>query len=184
MPDDIVIYHNPINGEYTKVLQSAAATCNAYSLFEVSLKPGGGNPMHFHKTFSEEFFAVKGILGIQKGKVMLHLKPGENTIAYPLEKHRFFNNTNEEIIFRVKLSPGQPDFENFLKTLFGLVQQKRTFTANQFPKNIFHIAILYHWGDTHPVNPLILFFSPLAGFIYRIAVTLGIEKRLIEKYCY
>ena len=57
-------YHNPINGEYTKILESAAETEVEYTLLEVSLKPGGGNPIHYHKKFTEEFFAVKGTLGI------------------------------------------------------------------------------------------------------------------------
>jgi hypothetical protein len=34
-------YHNPINGEYTKILESSAETGGAHTLFEVSLTPGG-----------------------------------------------------------------------------------------------------------------------------------------------
>ena len=57
-------YYNPLNGEYTKILESSADTGGAYSLLEVSLLPGGGNPVHYHTRFTEEFFAVKGRLAL------------------------------------------------------------------------------------------------------------------------
>ncbi|WP_294824347.1 hypothetical protein [uncultured Flavobacterium sp.] len=59
------IYHNPVNGEYARILQSSEDTGGEYSLLEVSLSPGGGNPLHYHTQFTEEFIAVKGNLGLQ-----------------------------------------------------------------------------------------------------------------------
>src|SRR5690606_2117017 len=108
-------------GEYTKILESAADTNGEYSHLEVCLKPGGGNPPHYHKKFTEEFFAVKGLLGLQYEKEDLHLQPGENRLVPIGTVHRFFNDTDEEIIFRIILRKGQPGFENFIKSLFGLV---------------------------------------------------------------
>jgi len=176
-------YHNPINGEYTTILESAADTNGAYTHFEVSLSPGGGNPLHYHTGFTEEFTAVKGNLGLQLGKKTLYLQPGESALVPVYSYHRFFNDGNEPIIFRVKLTKGQPDFENFLKVMFGLVNDGRTMTKNQVPKNIYHIAVAYKWGDTHLTNPLFKVFSPLVLLLYRRSVKLGIEKQLLEKYC-
>lgn len=176
-------YHNPINGEYTTLLQSAAETNGAYTFFEVSLTPGGGNPLHYHKGFSEEFTAVKGVLGLQLGRKKFHLQPGETALVPPLAHHRFFNDTDQTIVFRVKLSPGQPGFENFLKAMFGLVNDGLTITKNQVPKNIYHIAIMFRWGDTHFSNPAAKVIAPLFGLLYKTAVKKGVEQRLLEKYC-
>lgn len=178
-----VTYHNPINGEYTKILESSADTNGAYTHFEVSLTPGGGNPVHFHTRFTEEFIAVKGILGLKSGRETLYLKPGESAVVPPLKHHRFFNSGDEVIIFRVKLTNGQPDFENFLKAMFGLVNDGKTITKNQIPKNIYDIAVMYKWGDTHLANPVFKLFSPLAGWLYRLAVKKGTERKLLSKYC-
>lgn len=176
-------YHNPINGEYTTILQSATDTGGALTHFEVSLTPGGGNPLHYHKGFTEEFIAVKGKLGLQRGKKKLYLNPGETALVKPNEHHRFFNDTTETIVFRVKLTPAQPDFENFLKAMFGLVNDRRTVTKKQVPKNIWHIAVMYHWGDTHFSHPAAKFIAPLFGLFYKRAVKKGVEQHLLEKYC-
>ena len=176
-------YHNPINGEYTTILESSGDTNGAYTHFEVSLAPGGGNPLHYHTKFTEEFFAVKGLLGLQKGKTIVHLKPGESALVPVGSHHRFFNDATEPIIFRVKLTKGQPDFENFLKAMFGLVNDGRTITKNQIPRNIYHIAVVFKWGDTYLTNPLFKLFSPLVLLFYKRAIKLGAERDLLERYC-
>ncbi len=175
------IYYNPVNGEYTKILESSAATNGSYSLLEVCLKPGGGNPMHYHTRFTEEFIAVQGTLSLGYNKEILHLNPGESQLVSIGTVHRFFNASEEDIIFRIVLRSGQEDFENFIKILFGLVQDKRT-TKRQIPKNIFHAALLLKWGDTHLKNPFFYLLTPFANGIYKLAVKRGIDKKLLEQY--
>jgi quercetin dioxygenase-like cupin family protein len=181
--DNSKIYHNPINGEYTKILESSAETAGEYTHFEVKLMPGGGNPLHFHTKFSEEFIAVEGKLGLITSGKRVYLQSGENAVVEPFTKHRFFNDTNEPIIFRVILRKGQPGFERFLKVMFGLVNDEMTMTKNQVPKNIYHLAVVYHWGDTHLVNPLNGIAAPVLKLLYRYAVKFGIDLKLIDKYC-
>lgn len=176
------IYYNPINGEYTKILTSSADTNGEFSLLEVSLKPGGGNPMHYHTRFTEEFFAVKGLLGLRYEAETLHLKPGESRLVPIGVEHRFFNDTDEEIIFRIILREGQPGFENFIKGLFGLVNDSQT-TKKQTPLNPFYAVTLLNWGDTHLKNPFFRILSPLSKFGYKISKMLGFERKLLLKYC-
>ncbi|RZJ63975.1 MAG: cupin domain-containing protein [Flavobacterium sp.] len=171
-----------MNGEYTKILESAADTNGEYSLMEVMLKPGGGNPMHYHTRFTEEFFAVEGKLGLGYGKETFYLKPGENKLVPIGAVHRFFNNTDSDIVFRVVLRKGQPDFEKFLKVMFGLVNDGKTVTKNQVPTNIYNIGLLYVWGDTHIDNWLFRLISPLARLFYKSAIRRGVDKKLLEKY--
>lgn len=176
-------YYNPINGETTTLLTTAEASGGTLTQFEVSLSPGGGNPLHYHKGFTEEFTAVKGKLGLRLGRKKLYLNPGETAIVPAYTHHRFYNDTDQTIVFRVNLTPAQPGFENFLKAMFGLVNDGRTVTKNQIPKNIYHTAIMYHWGDTHFSNPLAKVIAPLFGMLYKTAVKKGIEQQLLEKYC-
>ena len=175
-------YYNPVNGEYTKILESAADTNGEYSHLEVCLKPGGGNPPHYHKKFTEEFFAVKGLLGLQYEKEDLHLQPGENRLVSIGTVHRFFNDTDEEIIFRIILRKGQPGFENFIKSLFGLVNDGKT-TKRQTPKNPLYAALLLKWGDTHLKNPFFYLLTPFAGMAYFLAKVTGADTRLKNRYC-
>lgn len=176
-------YYNPVNGEQTIILESSGQTNGAYTFFEVCLKPGGGNPLHYHTKFTEEFFAIKGQLGLQQGKNTVRLQPGESQLVPIGSSHRFFNDTNAQIIFRVRLTKGQPGFENFLKVMFGLVNDGKTITKNQIPKNIYHIAVVFVWGDTHLAHPLFRLFTPLVKLFYKRAVKLGIDKKLQEQYC-
>lgn len=175
-------YYNPLNGEYTKILESSADTNGAYSLLEVLLMPGGGNPPHYHTRFTEEFFAVQGSLGLLYEKDTVYLEPGENRLVPIGIEHRFFNDGTEPIIFRIVLRSGQPGFENFIKALFGLVNDGKT-TKNMIPKNLLYGAALLHWGDTHIKNVYFYIFSPLAAFAYRVAKAAGAEKKLLERYC-
>ena len=178
---DNVTYYNPVNGEYTKIIESANATNGVHSLLEVLLKPGGGNPLHYHTRFTEEFIATKGVLSIDYDDETLHLEPGESKLVPIGTKHRFYNTTKNDIVFRIILRSGQPDFENFIKVLFGLVRDGKT-TAKQIPKNIFYAALLLHWGDTHLKNFLFRVIVPFAAFVRRIAIIRGIDKKLLDKY--
>lgn len=180
--DDAKTYYNPINSEYTKILKSAADTNGEYSLLEVSLMPGGGNPMHYHTRFTEEFFAIKGSLGLRYEKDTLHLEPGQSKLVPIGIEHRFFNDSDEPIIFRIILRSGQPGFENFIKALFGLVNDGKT-TKAMVPKNVLYGSTLLFWGDTHIKNIFFYLFTPLAALGYRIAKITGAEKKLLAKYC-
>lgn len=175
-------YYNPINGEYTRILESSEDTNGAFSLLEVNLMPGGGNPVHYHTRFTENFFAVKGRLGLRYDKDIVYLEPGQSRLVPIGVEHRFFNDTDEPIIFRIILRSGQPGFENFIKGLFGLVNDGKT-TKNMVPKNPYYAVILLKWGDTHLKNAFFYLFTPFALIAYYLAVKLGREKKLLDKYC-
>ncbi len=85
--------------------------------------PEGGNPLHYHKTYSETFTAIEGDLGLRLGKKNTKiLKPGETHTVEPMSLHSFFNPTQKEIKFNVKIEPGHTGDENSLRILYGLLQ--------------------------------------------------------------
>src|SRR5271156_2669876 len=67
---------------YNKVMQDqgiiekyGVETNGKYTRCRVTVKPGGGVPLHYHAAFTETFWPVKGTLGIVLGNKTLHLKP-------------------------------------------------------------------------------------------------------------
>ena len=138
--------------------------------------------MHFHYNFTEEFEAVEGVLCLIADGKKIQLKPAEKLTVAPRISHKFYNPSEETIIFRVKLFPGQPDFENFIKTVFGLVNDGKTW-KNQIPKNPLQAAVVFKWGDTHLANYLFRKGEPLLNKLYEKAVKNGIEAELKNKYC-
>ncbi|PZR21214.1 MAG: cupin [Flavobacterium psychrophilum] len=180
--DNVKTYYNPLNGEYTKILKTSADTLGEYSLLEVNLIPGGGNPPHYHTRFTEEFIAAEGKLGLLYNKDILYLEPGESRLVPIGIEHRFFNDGSEPIIFKIILRTGQPGFENFIKALFGLVNDGKT-TKSMIPKNPLYGATLLHWGDTHLKTLYFRLFTPLAKLAYWLAKRTGTEQRLLDSYC-
>src|SRR5687767_11944226 len=100
------LFENPIIKDTVILLECSLETNGAYTLLEVELEPGGGNDLHYHTSFREEFTAIEGILSIGLKKRQLHLKPGEKTVAGINQIHRFYNSTSKTIRFEVKLVPG------------------------------------------------------------------------------
>jgi mannose-6-phosphate isomerase-like protein (cupin superfamily) len=89
--------------------------------------PNGGNPLHSHKTYSETFTAIDGELGVKLGKNKTKiLKPGESYTVEAMALHSFFNPTEKEIKFNVKMNPGHTGFENSIRIIYGL--------AGDYPK--------------------------------------------------
>ena len=74
--------------------------------------PKGGNPLHYHKTYSETFTAIDGALGLKLGrKDTMILSAGETHTVEPISLHSFFNPTDKEIKFNIKLRPGHLDLK-------------------------------------------------------------------------
>lgn len=176
------IYLNPITKEKATILKTSQETGGAFTLIEVELQPDGGNPIHYHKRFTEHFFPKKGSLGVHyKGQELL-LKPGEDFKVPINDLHRFYNPTDHAIIFQARLEPGQPGFEKFMAVLFGLVRDGKTFSSNQIPYNPFYAALLLKWGDTHVDSLAFKVMTPLIKMAVGIAEILGIDKQLESRY--
>lgn len=62
--------------------KTSADTGGEYTELEISLEPKGGNPLHFHKSYTELFTAVKGRLGMELlGEMIIILRPGESYLV-------------------------------------------------------------------------------------------------------
>ena len=120
------VIENPLIKDRVTFLETAAETNGKFTLVQVELAPDGGNELHYHKTFDETFTVVEGVLGIQLGKEIFHLKKGESATAPVGSLHRFFNpSATEKVVFNVllqvlddgRLTDGQGRTVDFRNTL-------------------------------------------------------------------
>ena len=173
---------NPDIGDKVWFIQTARETDNKFTLVEVELAPGGSNPLHYHKSYSETFFVLKGNLGVTIGREEMVLKEGEAFTVPAYKPHRFFNpSTSESTCFSVKLEPGSTGFENALQMLYGLANDKGT-NGKGIPKNIFDMSLFITWGDTNMPGFLSM-IQPLFGLFSRIATKRGRATELFNRYC-
>jgi mannose-6-phosphate isomerase-like protein (cupin superfamily) len=173
---------NPIIKDTVTFLQTSEETNGKMTEAEITLMPGGGNPLHYHKTYSETFKAIDGELGLKLGKNNSRtLKPGESYTVAPMTLHSFFNPTAKEIKFNVRLNPGHTGFENSLRIIYGLASDGLT-AKNTIPRSIKHTAIIVSMSDMN-LPGLFTFLFPVLRFIAKRAKTNGEQQELIDRYC-
>jgi mannose-6-phosphate isomerase-like protein (cupin superfamily) len=173
------VFENPKIKDKVTLLKSSQETNGAYTLLEVELEPGGGNPLHYHTSFIEEFRAVEGNLGIGLPKKQLYLKPGETTRAIPNQIHRFFNPGATPIRFEVKLIPGAAHFEKGLAIGYGLAGDGLT-NKKGIPTKLDHLAVLLELTDTRLTGFIALVLPYLlrrAKRARRKGVLIDLEKK-------
>lgn len=175
------VFENPLIKDKVTIVESPAETGGRYMLLEVELQPKGGNELHYHTDFSEEFIPVKGELGVGLGKEKLLLRPGQQVKAAINQRHHFFNPGNSPICFHVKIEPANEGFLQALKIMYGLAEDGLA-TKKGLPKKMDHLALLVEMSGTRPVG----FISLLLPFLLRRANNPNVKKikeALIEKYC-
>ncbi len=175
------VFENPLIKDKVTILESPEETGGKYMLLEVELQPKGGNDLHYHTGFSEEFIPVQGELGVGLGKQTLIVSPGQQVKASVNQLHRFFNPGNTTIRFHVKTEPACEGFLQGLKILYGLAEDGLA-TKKGIPKKMDHLALLVEMSGTRPAG----FLSLLTPFLIRRANKPKIKKikaALIKKYC-
>ena len=173
---------NPIIKDSVTFLQTAQESGGKITEIEITLMPGGGTPLHYHKTYSETFTAVEGELGIKIGKKDSRiLQPGESYTVESMSLHSFFNPGDQEIKFNVKLTPGHTGFENTVRIVYGLAADGLT-DKTSTPKKLTHTAIIVCMSDMNAPG-LLTFLYPLLKLLAKRAKANGEEQKLIDKYC-
>ncbi len=173
---------NPIIKDKVTFLETAAETQGKYTLVQVELAPGGGNGVHYHKSFDETFTVVAGRLGIQLGLEFHTLETGESATAPANILHRFYNPSDtEKVVFNVLLQPGSTGFEQTLQVAYGLARDGRM-NRKGVPKNLYHMALIIQWSDTN-LPGLFSLFEPVLRWMARRAVRKGIDRALVAQYC-
>lgn len=140
--------YNPIQKDYVTFLETTEETNGKHTLVEVILAAGGGNGIHYHKTYEERFECVEGELKVQVGKAIYTLYPGDVITAKPYDLHRFFNESSESCRFTVTVTPGCRGFEESLQIAYGLARDGKC-TKKGVPSTLDHLAILLMLSESN-----------------------------------
>lgn len=174
--------YNPALKETVTFVHTAEQTQGTFSLLEISLEVGGGNPMHLHRSYSERFTAIKGTLGMElEGGKKIYLQPNESFFVEKGVPHRFFNPTNDEITFSNRVEPGSTGLEQTLQILAGLAADGK-YTKSNVPSNLFHLAICGKLSDMRLTGIAGLLTTPIIHVLALIADKIGIRKKLLKQY--
>ncbi|HBZ21488.1 MAG TPA: cupin [Bacteroidales bacterium] len=173
---------NPIFRDTVTFTKTSIETNGKYTEAELTLMPGGKNPLHYHLSYSETFTAIDGELGLGLARSKKKfLKPGETYTVEPKNLHHFFNPNEKEIKFKVVLKPGHEGFENSLRILYGLAEDGLV-NKKGIPKRLQHIAIISCMSDMNLPGFFTLIF-PLLKRVANKAKDSGVEQQLIDSYC-
>jgi mannose-6-phosphate isomerase-like protein (cupin superfamily) len=171
---------NPIIGDTVTFLETAEETGGKYCRVKVLLQPGGGNPLHYHTTFTEHFETIKGTLNVQIGEDTLALKAGQAYLIKEKVVHRFYNESPYPVEFYCTITPAR-QFESLLRLAYGLAHDNKISPKNGMPKNLFQAAIMFQFGESYLPNIPIGLQKTVFGILAKIGVWLGYKKAL-EKY--
>jgi mannose-6-phosphate isomerase-like protein (cupin superfamily) len=144
---------------------------------DILLQVGGGNQLHYHKTYSETFTAIEGELGVKIGKKKeIHiLKPGESFTVPANMLHCFFNPGKDPIRFKVSIAPGHEGFEKAIMVGYSLTAD------GLFKKNFLrNMAVLLCISDMNIPGVFSIFEPVLKCIAY---FSKDYEKALVKKYC-
>jgi quercetin dioxygenase-like cupin family protein len=173
--------YNPVFQDTARFIRTSAETNGQFSELEVELGPGGGNPLHKHKAFTETFTAIDGNLGLTLNGKKVILRPGETITVQKGDIHQFFNEGTHHIKFRLVFTPGHTGAENMLRILYGLARDGMT-NKKGIPKSLMALALAGEIGDT-ALPGIMSVTSPLFRALAARGRKKGLEKLLLEKYC-
>jgi quercetin dioxygenase-like cupin family protein len=173
--------YNPVQQDYATFLETSEESGGERSLVEIEVAPGGGNPPHYHRAFTEHFEVIDGELNVQVGQEIRTLGPGARASVPPGTVHRFFNTTATPTTFRVDVRPGHTGFEQMLMILYGLASDGKT-NKKGLPKSLYATAVIGDLSDTN-LPGLFTVLAPLFRWLAARARRNGIEQALIDRYC-
>lgn len=173
---------NPVLKETVTFVKTAAETKSELTKLEITLMPGGGNPLHYHTSYQEVFTAMEGELGLElAGGRKFILKPGESFAIDAGVVHRFFNPGNRGIKFKNEVRPGHEGFENTLRILSGLAADG-LYSRKGVPRSLTHLAVCGMMSDMR-LPGLMSLTMPLLKWLAARAERKGITQQLLDKYC-
>lgn len=168
--------YNPEQKDYATFLATSDETQGEFTLVEVELAPEGGNPLHTHTDFTEEFEVIEGELRIQLGDEHRVLKPGEKALVPRNVKHRFYNTSDQMTVFRVELRPGHAGFEKTLRIGYRMAGIKIGFV-----KNLLALGLLMDMSGTQ-LTGVIALLHPVFSLFANIARRQGLDKELEAQF--
>lgn len=95
-------------------LAVGAGTGGAFGLYRWDFSPARTGPdPHFHRTMSESFFVLSGVVSLHDGRSWREAGPGDYLYVPPGGVHGFRNDSGEAASMLLLFAPGAPREEYF-----------------------------------------------------------------------
>jgi mannose-6-phosphate isomerase-like protein (cupin superfamily) len=113
------------NGATVDYLATGASTDGQYGLYRWNMAPGvGGPPLHFHRTISESFFVLSGVVTLLDGEREVQARSGDFLYVPPGGLHGFGNRSDDAASMLILFAPGAPR-EGYFEGLLELAQGRK-----------------------------------------------------------
>ena len=172
---------NPVVKDEVTYVHTAQSTNGEKTVMDIQLEPGGGTPLHYHKTYDETFEVLSGELMIQIGKQKKKLCPGEKITVKRNETHRFYSESKSTTKFRAYVIPAHEGFEKTLAIGYGLAADGLV-TNKGVPKNFRHLAIMTVMSGMN-LPGLLSSIEWVLEIVANSKKSKKFQEELIEKYC-
>lgn len=173
-------YENPVQGDVATLVESSAESGGARTLFELEVAPGGGNLLHFHRSYSERFAVRSGQLTVEIEGIERVLAPGEEAMAPANTLHRWQNTGTDRAVADVELRPGHAGFEAAIRMAYGLARDGRVM-ADGTPRNPVHLALLLELAEMRLTGARGVAAAPLR-LLAAVARRRGVLEELERRY--
>lgn len=120
------------SGTHVRFVAPGSATRGQFGLFEWNMQPrtGGADP-HFHRTFSESFFVMSGLVEFSDGSRWLPARAGDFLYVPTGGVHGFRAPSDEPSSMLILFAPGAPR-ENYFRELAEIRHSGRTMTEDEW----------------------------------------------------
>ena len=172
---------NPVQRTCVTFAETAEETRGHRTVVVVEMEPGSRDGVHCHTTFEERFEVLDGEIVLTIGGTDRTLRRGETENVKPGVAHAVANRGGRAAQIRVDVTPGHTGYERSLRIRCGLARDGQLDEDGK-PRNPFHLAVVHRLGDTCP-GPATGSIMPMVWLLGRIARAVGIERRLIARYC-
>lgn len=171
---------NPVIGDKVTFIETSKQSNGVRTFLELYLAPHGGNPLHYHKRFTETFTVKSGELKVQLGKEIVTLRSGDSATVPLNTNHRFFSTSDQPTVATVELRPGSEGFENTLRIVYGLARDGKC-NKKSLPKKLSHLALISEMGEGY-IAGFGFVLEPVFNWLARKARARGEEQELMQKY--
>lgn len=174
------VHSNPVLGNRIEFKELCEETNGTRTVAEITLNARSSVPLHYHNEFSEYYEVLDGELKMQVGKEIKTLKNGDYVLVPLRVVHRYFNETDQPVKFKVVIQPGNMGYQLLVAVLNGLARDGKV-RKNGLPGNWLIRGYLSVAAGSN-VPGVLSWLQPLLNWLYKLAIKKGLDKQLLSKY--
>ena len=174
------IHDNPVLQNRIEFKELCEETNGTRTVAEVTFKSGGKIPLHYHFDFSEYYEVLEGELKMQVGKEIKTLHKGEYLLIPVKTVHRYFNESGNDVKFKVVIQPGNIGYQLLVSVLNGLARDRKV-NRQGLPTNWLIRGYLSVASGSN-IPGILSWLQPILNWLYKLAIKKKVDKQLLAKY--